>query len=276
MITACIAEFASAIPSTAGVYHWASVTPGKRYGRVIGYYAGYWNYLGWMLASASGCALVGNVCVQMYGVTHPEYTSKPWHVFLAYITMLWTSCLFVCYANKLIPHLSTTGIFFIIVGGFTTVVVCAAMPGHGGRPGHASDAFVWKDWVADVGYPDGFVFLAGMLNGAYAIGTPDLVCHLAEEIPRPHVNVPKAIGLQMGIGSLSGFAYLIAILYSINDFDALSSSTFPIAEIYAQATGSAAGTIALLFLILVVFVLASVGANVTVGRGLWYIEKWLH
>ncbi|ERF69092.1 hypothetical protein EPUS_01048 [Endocarpon pusillum Z07020] len=256
MITACIAEFASAIPSTAGVYHWASVTPGKRYGRVIGYYAGYWNYLGWMLASASVCAVVGNVCVQMYGVTHPEYTSKPWHVFLGYIIMLWRSCLFVCYANKLIPHLSTIGIFFIIAVQDT-----------------ASDAFVWKDWVADLGYPDGFVFLAGMLNGAYAIGTPDLVCHLAEEIPRPHVNVPKAMGLQMGIGFLSGFAYLIAILYTINDFDALSSSTFPVAEIYAQATGSRAGTIGLLFLILVVFVLGSVGGNITVGRGLWTLAR---
>ena len=42
------------------------------------------------------------------------------------------------------------------------------MPGRSGRPGHASNAFVWTDWQADgLGYPDGFVFVAGMLNGAY-------------------------------------------------------------------------------------------------------------
>lgn len=272
-ISACIAELASAIPSTAGVYHWASVTPGKRYGRLIGYYAGYWNYFGWMFGSASASAIVGNLCVQLYGVTHPDYSSKPWHVFMGYIIMLWTGCLFVCYANKLLPHLNIIGIFFIIVGGFITVVVCAAMPGQGGRPGHASNAFVWKDWVADLGYPDGFIFLTGMLNGAYAIGTPDLVCHLAEEIPRPHVNVPKAIGLQMGIGFLSAFTYLVAILYSINDFDALASSAFPIADIYAQATGSAAGTIGLLFLLLVTAVLTSICSNITIGRGLWTLAR---
>jgi hypothetical protein len=42
MIAACIAEMASAIPSSAGVYHWASVTAGARFGKVIGFYAGWY------------------------------------------------------------------------------------------------------------------------------------------------------------------------------------------------------------------------------------------
>lgn len=41
MIAACIAEMASAIPSSADVYHWACVTGGKTYGRVLGYFAGW-------------------------------------------------------------------------------------------------------------------------------------------------------------------------------------------------------------------------------------------
>jgi choline transport protein len=36
IVAACIAELASAIPSSGGVYHWASVTPGPRWGRVVG------------------------------------------------------------------------------------------------------------------------------------------------------------------------------------------------------------------------------------------------
>lgn len=36
IVAASIAELASAIPSSGGIYHWASVTPGKRWGRVIG------------------------------------------------------------------------------------------------------------------------------------------------------------------------------------------------------------------------------------------------
>jgi amino acid transporter len=37
MVAASLAELASAIPSSAGVYHWASVTPGKKWGRIVGY-----------------------------------------------------------------------------------------------------------------------------------------------------------------------------------------------------------------------------------------------
>jgi choline transport protein len=65
--------------------------------------------------------------------------------------------------NTVVPHLNTVGIFFILAGFFATVVVVTAMPGHGGRPGHASSAFVWTEWTAEIGYPDGFVFVAGML-----------------------------------------------------------------------------------------------------------------
>lgn len=31
----------------------------------------------------------------------------------------------------------------------------AAMPGSDGRPPHATSSFVWKDWTADIGYPNG-------------------------------------------------------------------------------------------------------------------------
>jgi len=54
-----------------------------------------------------------------------------------------------------------------------TVSPSTAMPSRSGGPGHASHAFVWKEWSADIGYPNGFVFAAGMLNGAFSVGTPD-------------------------------------------------------------------------------------------------------
>jgi len=49
----------------------------------------------------------------------------------------------------------------------------AVMPGIDGRLPHATSSFVWQDWTADIGYSNGFTFVAGMLNGAYAVGTPD-------------------------------------------------------------------------------------------------------
>ena len=176
----------------------------------------------------------------------------------------------------MLPAFNNAGLFFILGGVFITVVVCAVMPGTGGRPPHATPAFVFKDWTADIGYSsNGFVFLMGMLNGAFAIGTPDCVTHLAEEIPKPEINVPKAIAAQMVIGIVTTLGYLIAIFFAISDPVALlsSTSTFPIAEIYLQATGSSAGTVGLLVVIFLPTVFTCVGAYTTAGRTLWTLGR---
>jgi hypothetical protein len=55
------------------------------------------------------------------------------------------------------------------------------MPGHGGRPAHATSSFVWTEWNADIGYGAGFTFVAGMLNGAFAVGTPDVTTYVCPE-----------------------------------------------------------------------------------------------
>ena len=48
IVAACLAELASAIPSSGGVYHWASITPGRKWGRAVGFFAGWWNLLAWI------------------------------------------------------------------------------------------------------------------------------------------------------------------------------------------------------------------------------------
>jgi choline transport protein len=56
-------------------------------------------------------------------------------------------------------------------------MVCAIIP-LTTRKGYASSKFVWREWNNQTGYSsDGFVFCAGMLNGAFAIGTPDGATH---------------------------------------------------------------------------------------------------
>ncbi|KAF3798267.1 Choline transport protein [Colletotrichum gloeosporioides] len=272
-VAASIAELSSAIPSSAGVYHWASVTPGPRWGRVVGFFAGWWNYLAWILGAASMASIFGNTVVQMYALNHDGFEAKPWHVFIVYIIATWLACAVVCLANSALPRINDFGVFAIIAGFFITIVTVAVMPGRDGRPPHASSSFVWTEWTADIGYPDGFVFLAGMLNGAFSVGAVDATTHLAEEIPNPQRNVPIALGLQMSIGFTTGLCYLVAIMYAINDYDALFSSPYPIAEIYRQATGSAAGATGLLALVLICIGLTLMGLYITCGRTLWALAR---
>ena len=88
------------------------------------------------------------------------------------------------FANRALPAISKLGTFFIIAGFVITIVVCATMPSKNGS-GYKSSRFVWAEWSNKTGYSsNGFVFLAGMLNGAFAVGATDCVTHIAEEIPQ--------------------------------------------------------------------------------------------
>ncbi|KAF7563308.1 hypothetical protein G7046_g817 [Stylonectria norvegica] len=271
-VAAVLAELASALPSSSGVHLWASIPSGRRCGRVVGYLAGYWNCLAWVFAEASISCIAGNICVEMYAQMHPGFVAQRWHVFVCYLLVTWLACAVVCFGNSIVPRLNVAGLALILLGALTTIIVCAAMLSKGTGP--ASTETVWATWSADIGYPDGFVFIAGMLNGAFAMGTPDATIHLAEEIPRPEIKVPKAIAAQYCLGFVTALAYLIAILYSITDYDVLYTSSFPIAEVYSMATkGSRAGTILLLLLLLLPTLVCTIGLYVTVGRTLWTLAR---
>ncbi|KAL8686326.1 MAG: hypothetical protein Q9224_005481, partial [Gallowayella concinna] len=274
IIAASIAELASAIPSAGGVYHWATIT-GGRYGRACGWFAGWWNALAWLLGFTSIVQIVAAQTVSMYAVMHDGFETKQWHVFVTYIIITWISVFIVLYLNRALPSIEMIGGFTVVAGVFLSILVCAIMPHVNNQP-YASNFSVWGNWQNQTGYSSsGFAFLAGMLNGAYAVGSVDLVTHLAEEVPHPSRNIPKAILFQYVFGCLSGSFYIIAILYGISSFDEVLASPylFPLAEIYRQAAGSKAGSVGLLFLAFVPTFISGIGCCVTASRVFWTLAR---
>ncbi|KAJ6786634.1 hypothetical protein PWT90_03724 [Aphanocladium album] len=274
LIAASIAELASAIPSSSGVYHWASVTAG-RHGRICGWFAGWWNFLAWIFGAASMSAIVGNQTVSMYCVFHPNFEVQAWHVFVSYLICTWICCCTVLFANRALPSIGHLGGFFIIAGVMVTIIVCAIMPYINHVP-YASNDFVWKDWVNQTGYTsNGFVFAAGMLNGAFAVGSTDCVTHLAEEIPHPSRNIPKAMAAQYGIGFVTALLYLTALFYSVQDLTSALAivPTFPLAGLYMQVTGSQGGALGLLIVVFLPTLITCIGCYITAGRTFWTLSR---
>lgn len=205
-VAASIAELASAMPSAGGgacripghrrtlaniltVYHWASVTAG-RHGRWVGFFAGWWNFFAWIFGLASTVQILSAQLTSMYAISHPGFVTERWHIFVTYVIATWVVTAVVLFANRAMPRIEQAGLFFLLAGVVISIIVCAVMPGITGN-GYATSPSVWKEWVNSTGYSsDGFVFLAGMLNGAFAVGTPDITSHMAEEIPR-YVNSDK-------------------------------------------------------------------------------------
>ncbi|KAJ5666161.1 uncharacterized protein N7477_008609 [Penicillium maclennaniae] len=202
-IAASIAELSSAVPTSGGVYHWATLTAGPRYGRICGWFAGWLNGLAWAFA----------IC-------------ERWHVFICY--------LITAAQTRLILHRCKSSDHF---DG-----LCYHPSRDGAGYASSSFVWKdWKNMTGFSS--QGFTFLAGMLNGAFGVGAVDAVTHLSEEIPQAAKNVPKAIACQVVIGFVTGFCYLVAMFYAVTDLPKImnSDSVSPLGEIYLQATGSKAG-----------------------------------
>ncbi|KAI0446439.1 amino acid transporter [Xylaria telfairii] len=268
-----LAELASSVPTAGGVYHWATIAGGPNWGRVLGFFTGWINFFGWMFDLASLLQITANILVQLYAVNRQEtYTSEAWHVYLAYVGVLWLSTLFIIFANRLVPYTQTLGMFFVMFGGVITIIVIAAMPKT-----HASNHFVWASFDENnlTGWQGGVAFLLGVLNGAFTIGTPDAITHIAEELPNPRRDLPKAIGLQIGLGFLYAFVFAITLGYAITDISQLQGgiNTYPLAGIYRQATQSAPATFGLLFILILTSLCCCIGTMLTNSRTYWALAR---
>jgi len=266
-------QLASSVPTAGGVYHWATIAGGPRWGRMLGFFTGWINFYGWMFDLASLVQITANVTVQMYATYHQgSYVPEAWHVYIAYVGLLWLSTLFVVFANRLMPYTQNLGMFFVIVGGLITIIVIAAMPKK-----HASNHFVFGSFNENnlTGWEGGVAFLLGVLNGAFTIGTPDAITHIAEELPHPKRDLPKAIGMQLGLGFLYAFVFAIALSYAITDISQLQGgiNTYPLAGIYQQATQSAGATFGLLFILFLTSFCCCLGTVLTNSRTYWALAR---
>ncbi|KAF5692281.1 cholin permease [Fusarium circinatum] len=267
-----ISEFASSCPSSGGVYHWATIAAGPKWGRVTGFYTGWINFYGWMFGLASLVQVAANAGVQCYATLTPGFSPSAWHVYVAYLIVIWLSAFVVIFSNRLVPYTQKLGLFLVVAGGLVTIIIVAVMPSK-----HASSDFVWNSFHENnlTGWNDGVAFMVGILNGAFTIGTLDAITHMAEETKNPKRDLPRAIFLYISIGGVYALAFAIVLGYAISDLSVLqgNSNTFPLAGIYHQATGSAAATFALLFIILISSLCCVIGTVLTNCRTYWSLAR---
>lgn len=85
--------------------------------------------------------------------------------------------------------------------------------------------------------------------------------------------MPRAIGLQIGLGGLYAFVFAIALCYAITDLEILQTNTYPLAGIYLQATGSPGGTFGLLFILFLSTMCCCIGTVLTNSRTYWALAR---
>lgn len=108
---------------------------------------------------------------------------------------------------------------------------------------------------------------------SHSFSTVDGATHVAEEIPRPGINIPRAMLLSMLIGFLTSVFFSAAILFSCSDFVAIIEAKLPIYEAYLQAIRSPVAAAFLSSWIILLFFGATLGLITTSGRIIWAFSR---
>ncbi|KAI2629477.1 gaba permease [Xylaria nigripes] len=268
-LAASLAEFLSAYPTAGGQYHWAAIISWPWSKRAISFITGWINVGAWVCLTATGSLLGSTLVLNIISLMKPGFgtdaawKAQPWQQLLIYIAFTLASFCINAFGNRLLPFFTKTA-FAWSLSGFVIITVavlsCAS-------PDFQSGSFVYGGFFNEVGWPDGFAWLLGLLQGAFALTGFDGVIHMIEEIPNPTKEGPKIMLYAICIGMFTGFVFLSALLFSLTNIDDVNGGVAgPLLTIIFQATKSKAGAVCLLMFPLVCMLFTSTTLMTTSSR----------
>ncbi|KAH0034847.1 amino acid permease, partial [Aureobasidium melanogenum] len=268
---ASLAEFVSSYPTSGGMYHWIAAVSPERYRGFLSFNTGFFTIMGWVFTTASTNLIYAQNFMALVALYHPTMTIKTWQTFLVYQVLNLVTAAIVIWGNRIIPALNKFSLFYLQIGWFVvmvTVVACA--------PSHQDSEFVFRTWINETGWENQVIcFITGLVNPLYSLGGLDGVTHLTEEMPNPSRNAPLAIAITLVIAFVTGITYLIALMFSVQDYAALSSTNtgLPLAELFRQVTRNAGGTFGLTFILFIALGPCVISSQLSTGRMFWAFSR---
>ena len=95
-----------------------------------------------------------------------------------------------------------------------------------------------------------YVAVVGVLMSQYTITGFDASAHLCEETRKAVRDAPLGLISAIGGSAAIGFFLLIALLFSIQDFDTVRSSPLPVLRILTDACGEGGGLVLMILIML--------------------------
>lgn len=270
MVTFCVAitlgELASAYPHSGGQYFWTAQLAPERHRRFLSYMTAVISWSSVICITASSCSAIANTVFQVVALHRPDFVYKQWMGFLVFVGTNWLATAAVVF-ERFIPILSNTFVF-ISVSVMVALFIALLVPSTPKAP----SSLVWgADGYYNVsGWPDGIAFLIGISGVNWGFSCLDAATHLAEEIPEPRKNIPKALLWTVFMGFVVAFPINVAMFYKAVD---LPTTTSIIEILYISYSGSTTAPTAFGALIILATFGAVVGAGTWQSRIVWSLSR---
>ena len=222
-ISFCVAitlgELASAYPHAGGQYVWTAQLAPERNRRFLSYMTAIISWASVICIGASGASGATNTTFALVSLARPEFEYKQWMGFLTFQGYTWTAAIMVV-CERVLPTMSKTFMYLSVVT-MATIVICLLAPDR--EKQSAAVVFGADGYFNLSGWPDGVAFLVGISGINWGFSCLDAATHLAEEIPEPQKNIPKALLYTIVIGLCSGLTINLAIFFAATDLPTTTS-----------------------------------------------------
>ncbi|KAH6685428.1 choline transport protein [Plectosphaerella plurivora] len=265
-IAVSLGEMCSSMPTALGQAYWISRLWDTQTGRLVSYICAWTNTFGWWALTASVSAFLTELLLSVKVMFDPEWPGigQGWTLFLVYlgITLFLNAFnLVACRSDRTLPLFN-----YIVMAGFIGLFIAISMAmliSVGTKPElkFQPASFVFGAWINQTGWSDGVTWFIGLVQSAYGLTAFDAVIHMVEEIPQPGINAPKAMYLAVIGGAVSGFIFMVAALFSIQDLDTVleAPSGFPFIQILDDCLGIVGGAV-----LIALFLLNNLGQGISV------------
>ncbi|MFI7544640.1 amino acid permease [Actinoplanes sp. NPDC049599] len=261
-VALAMAEVCSAYPTAGALYWWAAALA-KRNKAAWAWFIGWFNFLGEVAVTAAidfGAAITTSAFLSL---TFDMEVTKG-RTFLIFLVLIVAHGLLNTFGVSLVRLLSDVSAWWHLIGVAVIVVVLAVVPDQ-----HKPISEVFFEVRNETGFTfQGAAFYAvliGLLMAQYTYTGYDASAHVAEETHDAARAAPRGIVLSVVVSVIAGFVLLVAITWSIQDYDAQRTTDLglPPAQIFIDAAGHNLGTFLLFICVVAQFFcgMASVTAN---------------
>jgi choline transport protein len=269
-VATSLAELASAYPNAGGQYYWAAVLAPQSSRRFLSFVVGYLSWASAVFGCASTLIAVAEMIIAMYALRNPGVEERPWEVFLVYqiVNIL---VMGLNFSSKIMPM---TGRIYLYISMAAFAIIFVGILAR--APVKQPAFFVFTSFVNLTGWNDGIAFCTGLLGVNWGFSALDAVTHMAEEIPDPRRNVPRALFATVGVGAVLAWPMALAILFCIKDIKSVVETDTGLVSLgfFLQVfEGNSAGAIGLQCLLLVSSLGAVFGIHTWQSRLAWSIAR---
>lgn len=286
-VAIAMSEICSSFPTTGSLYFWAAHLAGPRWGPFASWCCAWLEAIG-LIAGVGTQAYAGSQTMQSI-ILLSTGTSKgggylaPRGVFLAMymgLTVIWA--FLNTFALNVIAFIDTISIWWQVIGG-AVIVVMLPLVAHSTQP--ASYVFTHFETTPDSTgiHNKAYAIILSFLVSQYSLYGYDSAAHLTEETKGAEINGPIAILTSLGIISVFGWAYILALTFSIQDFNYLydksneTAGQFVPAQILYDAFHgryhNSSGAIVLLFVIWGSFFFGGLSITTSAARVVYALSR---